>query len=92
LDLGCGSGRDSNYYKEKGYERISVDASREMCRRASSITAKLVIKSNRKCFFTEEFDGVWASASLLHIIKGYYIPHGGMKMRKYFKVVRIYVK
>lgn len=31
LDLGCGSGRDSKYFTEKGYIVTAVDPSVEMC-------------------------------------------------------------
>lgn len=33
LDLSCGSGRDSKYFYDKGYEVVAVDLSTEMCKR-----------------------------------------------------------
>ena len=68
LDLGCGSGRDSKYFLSKGYDVVSVDGSIEICRLAEKYIGKYV----RNIFFDEldyvnEFDAVWASASLLHV-------------------------
>lgn len=70
LDLGCGSGRDSRYFLSKGYDVVSVDGSKEMCRLAE----KYIGRDVRNITFAEldynnEFDAVWASASLLHISK-----------------------
>lgn len=35
LDFGCGSGRDSKYFLEKGYKVKAIDGSIEMCKLAS---------------------------------------------------------
>ena len=70
LDLGCGSGRDSRYFLSKGYDVVPVDGSAEMCRVASEY---LGIPVQQKLFseieYREEFDGIWACASLLHVPK-----------------------
>lgn len=68
LDAGCGSGRDSLYFKQHGYGVEAFDASAEMCRLASILTGQPV----RQMTFDEvewesEFDGIWACASLLHV-------------------------
>ena len=31
LDLGCGSGRDSLYFLEEGFDVTAIDGSRQMC-------------------------------------------------------------
>ena len=70
LDLGCGSGRDSKYFLEKGYAVIPVDGSAEMCIAASEylhIPVRQMLFSELK--FKNEFDGIWACASLLHVPK-----------------------
>jgi len=36
LDAGCGSGRDSLYFKEQGYQITAFDISKKMCDFASS--------------------------------------------------------
>ncbi len=67
LDLGCGSGRDSKAFREMGYYVTSVDGSAEIASWASIFTGHpVVVKSFHEIDYREEFDGVWASASLLH--------------------------
>ena len=36
LDFGCGSGRDTKYFLEKGYQVAATDGSAELCRLAGS--------------------------------------------------------
>ena len=68
LDLGCGSGRDSKYFMEKGYQVTSVDPSEEMCASTKRIYGINVLKMKvEDTMFVEEFDAIWACASLLHI-------------------------
>ena len=70
LDLGCGSGRDSLYFLEKGYIITSVDASEEMVRLSSELTGqKTQYLRMQDIEFKNEFNGIWACASLLHIDK-----------------------
>ena len=68
LDAGCGSGRDSKAFLESGYDVVPFDASTEMCKRASELTGREV-KNMRfeEMSFANEFDGIWASATLLHV-------------------------
>ena len=68
LDLGCGSGRDSKYFSEKGFRITSLDGSIEMVKFCNKILTNRVIHSTFEDFRTEEnFDGIWAYASLLHV-------------------------
>ncbi|HAR80003.1 MAG TPA: SAM-dependent methyltransferase [Succinivibrionaceae bacterium] len=68
LDLGCGSGRDSRYFLDKGSRVTAVDASLEMCRQASVFTGLDVINATFEAFETaKRFDGIWACASLVHV-------------------------
>ncbi|MCR5792399.1 MAG: class I SAM-dependent methyltransferase [Lachnospiraceae bacterium] len=68
LDCGCGSGRDTRYFLEKGYQVAAIDGSMELCKKATAFTG---IKVKNMLFqdinFENEFDGVWACASLLHL-------------------------
>lgn len=70
LDLGCGSGRDSKYFLEHGYEVTAIDGSGELCKLASEYIGQPVY-----CMDFEEldeeaaYDGIWACASLLHAPK-----------------------
>ncbi len=68
LDLGCGTGRDSLYFLDHGYTVLPMDASEAMCKIASKITG-LTVRQLRfeNLDYTDEFDGVWACASLLHV-------------------------
>ena len=67
---GCGSGRDTKYFIDQGYEVTAIDGSKELCKRASELTG---IEVNNMLFqdieYVNEFDGVWACASLLHVPK-----------------------
>lgn len=70
LDLGCGSGRDSKYFLDTGYQVTAVDGSGELCR----IASELIHQPVRQLLFEdldyhEEFDAIWACASLLHVPK-----------------------
>lgn len=68
LDLGCGSGRDSLFFKELGYNVTAVDGSSEMCIQAEKNIGQAVINMTfDKLSFESEFDGIWACASLLHV-------------------------
>lgn len=70
LDFGCGSGRDSKYFIDKGYKVDSIDGSIELCRLASEY-----IKQEVKCMKfnelndVEKYDAIWACATLLHVPK-----------------------
>ncbi|GLI55305.1 tellurite resistance [Propionigenium maris DSM 9537] len=68
LDLGCGSGRDSRYFIDNGYRVTSADYSEEMVKRASELTKQQVIHLDMtEMDFKDEFDAIWACASVLHI-------------------------
>ena len=70
LDLGCGSGRDSLEFIKRGYKITAVDGSKELANAASKIIGQQVICSKFEDLkLTETFDGIWASASLLHVNK-----------------------
>lgn len=68
LDLGCGSGRDSKYYLSKGYDVVSVDGAIEICHLAEQYIGKSVHNIKfENLDYSNEFDAIWASASLLHV-------------------------
>jgi SAM-dependent methyltransferase len=70
LDAGCGSGRDSLYFLNRGYNVVSIDASEEMVKMSSQLTGqRTLLLKFQDIDFTDEFDGVWACASLLHVEK-----------------------
>lgn len=68
LDLGCGSGRDSRYFASQGYDVIAVDPSSRMCAITEANAAVPVYTMRaEELSFENEFDAVWACASLLHV-------------------------
>lgn len=71
LDAGCGSGRDSLYFLSKGYIVQAFDASVEMVKLSSELTGLAVQHAKfEDVKFNVKFNGIWASASLLHIDRG----------------------
>lgn len=68
LDLGCGSGRDSRYFAGKGYDVTAVDPSVSMCEQTRKYAGVPVYRKRaEELTFENEFDAVWACASLLHV-------------------------
>ena len=70
LDLGCGSGKASKFFMNNGYRVCALDASIELAKLTSEYLGQQVIcKRMEEIDFNNEFDGIYASASLLHIPK-----------------------
>ena len=68
LDAGCGNGRDSLFFKEKGYQVTAFDLSPEMARRASVLIAQdAVVRDFSDVKELQHYEGIWACASLLHV-------------------------
>jgi len=68
LDAGCGSGRDTKAFLDKGFSVHSIDASKELAILAEQLTKQSVEVTIFQDFETQiKFDGVWACASLLHV-------------------------
>ena len=70
LDAGCGSGRDSKEFLQQGFTVTLVDSSPEIARFASANTGQTSrVLRLQELDYEEDFDGVWACASLLHVAK-----------------------
>ena len=72
LDLGCGPGHHSCFFSKKGFDVIGVDLSENMISIARKTSPKVnfeVMDISKLNFSSSCFDGIWASASLLHIPK-----------------------
>ncbi len=68
LDIGFGSGRDSLYFKSKGYDVYSIDPESTFVESAKKMGLQNVFQMKaEEINFENEFDGIWACASLLHI-------------------------
>lgn len=70
LDFGCGSGRDTKYFLDKGYQVDAIDGSSELVKMASEY-AQIEVK---QMLFQElqavgVYDGIWACSSILHLTK-----------------------
>lgn len=70
LDFGCGAGRDTKFFLEKGYAVEAFDGSEVLCKIASVFTG-IQVKQMLFCDFAEKnkYDGIWACSSILHISK-----------------------
>ena len=72
LDVGCGNGMDAFYLEEKGFAVKAFDLSEEMLEYAKARESKVDFeKADLKDFEygTEEYDGIIASYSLIHLFK-----------------------
>ncbi len=70
LDFGCGSGRDTRYFLQKGYRVTALDGSAELCRIAEEKTEIPVIQMDFNDFDEQDqYDGIWACSSILHLSK-----------------------
>ncbi|MBB3441659.1 class I SAM-dependent methyltransferase [Rhizobium sp. BK379] len=68
LELGCGGGQDCAYMLSKGFDVTPTDGSAELARQAEKLIGRPVkIMRFEELSAHEEFDGVWAEASLLHV-------------------------
>ena len=68
LDFGCGSGRDSKCFINKGFQVTAIDGSIELCKYASELTGLNV----KHMYFQElcdidVYDAIWACSSILHL-------------------------
>lgn len=70
LDFGCGSGRDSKYFIDKGYKVKAIDGSQGMCDLAKRyINQDVVCMKFEELNEAEVYDGIWACSSILHVEK-----------------------
>ena len=68
LDVGCGSGRDSQNFLKLGYDVVPFDGSSEMVTLSSDLLGIEVLhRRYEDVDFNNEFDGIWACASFVHI-------------------------
>lgn len=68
LDAGCGSGRDSKNFLAAGYRVVAFDGSSKLAELATQyIGQKVAVRTFSEVNEENTFDGVWASASLLHL-------------------------
>lgn len=77
LDAGCGSGRDANYFASKGFTVTGIDLSDGLlsyAREHAHPGATFQKMDLRTITLNTSFDGIWASASLLHLKRDEFVP------------------
>lgn len=72
LDIGCGSGRDSVFFANKGFEVVAIDGSKSLIDLAKQTDTRINWQCLRfdeiaKQSWQNQFTGIWACASLLHV-------------------------
>ncbi|RLJ17525.1 SAM-dependent methyltransferase [bacterium endosymbiont of Escarpia laminata] len=68
LDAGCGSGRDARHFIKNGYQVTAFDASTEIAALAEKeIGQSVQVQRLQDIHYQNQFDGIWACASLLHV-------------------------
>ncbi|MGO4196346.1 class I SAM-dependent methyltransferase [Rhizobium sp. YAF28] len=68
LELGCGGGQDCAYMLSRGFDVTPTDGSAELARQAEKLIGRPVkVMRFEELTARDEFDGVWAEASLLHV-------------------------
>lgn len=68
LDAGCGSGRDSKFFAQQGFNVTPLDASPDLATLAEKHTGlKVQVCKFQEIRFADDYDAVWACASLLHV-------------------------
>ena len=73
LDIGCGPGRDANYFHKMGFNVTGIDLTSNFIKMASEnfseITFKIKDMRTLTDFPENYYDGLWVNASFLHIPK-----------------------
>lgn len=69
LDVGCGPGPDAATFAARGYDVVGVDLTAAFLQRARDAVDAPFVRADMRSlpFQSSAFDGVWASASLLHV-------------------------
>ena len=67
LDAGCGPGRNAAAFMSHGNRVTAIDASPAMVQLARRRGINASVMTFQQMTFNEEFDGIWASASVLHV-------------------------
>jgi len=67
IDLGCGSGRHSDFFQKFCRKLIDLDESREMLKKNHSKSIRIQAQMNSLPFRDSSFDGIFSVASLHHL-------------------------
>lgn len=72
LDIGCGYGRDCNFFSSQGFQSYGVDLSVKMIEAAREFDPKTnfqIMDMMSLDFDSDFFNGIWCNAALLHLKK-----------------------
>ena len=72
LDIGCAFGRDTKFFTNNGFDTTGIDLSENMIEKAKAFSpsSKFYVMDMQNLYFdNESFDGIWCSATLLHLNK-----------------------
>jgi SAM-dependent methyltransferase len=85
-DLGCGGGRDLRLLRERGLDPIGLDSAEGLAVLARQYSGASVVVGDLRSlpFGANVFDGIWASASLLHLRRA----HMSAALTEIFRVMR----
>lgn len=67
LDIGFGSGRDISYFESLGYDVYGIDVTPIFVKLGEEAGYKVINQSVEDMGYENEYDAIWACASLLHI-------------------------
>jgi SAM-dependent methyltransferase len=69
LDLGCGAGYDLEAFRSRGHSAVGLDYAAPIAKIAKTTSEAPVVVADMRAipFGGAVFDGIWASASLLHL-------------------------
>jgi ubiquinone/menaquinone biosynthesis C-methylase UbiE len=69
LDVGCGPGPDTATFTDRGYDVVGFDLTAAFLQHARDAVDAPFVRGDMRTlpFRSNAFDGVWASASLLHV-------------------------
>ena len=69
LDLGCGPGRDLQFFRKLGHDAVGLDGSERFVAMAREHSGCVVLQQDflKLSLAPEDFDGVFANASLFHV-------------------------
>lgn len=73
LDAGCGPGRDSQWFHERGFAVVGIDLSAGMLAEARRRVPDVEFRQGdlrALDFPSESFDGIWCNAALVHLPRG----------------------
>ena len=86
LDAGCGPGRDVIQFLQRGYQVEALDACSsfcDMCSHSTGIVARhMTFDQLNEC---DRFDGIWACASLVHLVDHHKFDSSILALRRALK-------